>query len=88
MTNQRAEFEAHLPSSTLTQLDAWVNKGQLPKDEFLRAVIANDLRRAFHLGFRSPNKLGYLPDLVNYFEAYIPEEAWGMQALDSWKGLT
>jgi hypothetical protein len=88
MTDQREATRARLPNKILHQLDEWVAKGTFPKDALLTAVLTNDLKLVFRIGFQDPEKLGYVPDLLSYLFTYVPDNAWGYpQVTDHWEGL-
>lgn len=88
MSDQREALRARLPSKLVHQLDGWTAKGTFPEDQLLAAVITNDLKLTFRIGFQAPEKLGYVPDLLSYLFTYAPDDAWGYpQVLDHWEGL-
>lgn len=88
MSDRRESLRARIPNKTMHQLDEWVAKGTLPEDALLLCVLTNDLKGTFLIGFNTPEKLGYVPDLVSYLMTYIPNDAWGYpQVRDHWEGL-
>lgn len=88
MNHDRDSIRSAIPTSDLTKIDNWVTKAQVPKDAFLLAIITSDIRQVFDIGFRNPNKLNVLPDLMIYFLNFVPDDAWGYrEAPRQWQGL-
>ena len=72
----------YMKLSTKDSLDRYVN-GCIPTGDFLRAVLANDLREAF--GRADAENIATMFQIVSYCWNEIPGNCWGSyEKVDAW----
>ena len=72
----------YMKLSTKDSIDRYV-KDRIPTGDFLRAVLANDLREAF--GRADAENIATMYQIVSYCWNEIPGKCWGShEKVDSW----
>lgn len=88
---ERADWTP-IPMHLHAPLERWVTEGHLPRREFLRSILTNDLAGAVRHG--SPSERAAMLGIVSFLITECPHTAFGSaekcaewQRLGGWRGM-